>query len=77
MKGRPSARRDGHRLVVAYRVQPGVRDELEALAAAERQSCSFAARSVSQEGDRVILSVATDPGRPDDVDRIAALFGAG
>ncbi|MGO9901133.1 MAG: hypothetical protein ACLP0J_15895, partial [Solirubrobacteraceae bacterium] len=35
VKGRPSARRYGHQLVVAYRAEPGVREELEALAAAE------------------------------------------
>jgi hypothetical protein len=77
VKGRPSARRTGHRLVVVYRAHSGVREEVEALAAAERQCCSFAAWDVSQQGDRVILSVATDPGSPDDVAGIAALFGAG
>jgi hypothetical protein len=77
LRGRPSARRDGHRLVVAYRAEPGVRGELEALAGAERQCCSFAAWDVSQQGDQVILCVASDPGSPDDVAGIAVLFGAG
>jgi hypothetical protein len=77
VKGRPSARRCGHQLVVAYRAEPGVREELAALAAAERQCCSFVAWDVSQEADRVVLHVAADPGSPDDVAGIAALFGAG
>jgi hypothetical protein len=75
-KGRPSARRSGQQLVVAYRPEPGVREELEALAAAERQCCSFVAWAVSQEVDRVVLHVTADPGSPDDVAAIAALFGA-
>jgi hypothetical protein len=77
VEGRPSARRCGHQLVVAYRAEPGVRDELEALAAAERECCSFVAWDVSQEADRVVLRVAADPGSPDDVAGIAALFGTG
>jgi hypothetical protein len=76
LKGRPSARRCGHQLVVAYRAEPGVREELEALVAAERQCCSFVAWDVSQKADRVVLRVAADPGRPDDVAGIAALFAA-
>jgi len=76
VKGRPSARRSGHQLVVAYRPEPGVRKELEALAVAERQCCSFVSWDVTQEADEVVLRVAADPGSPDDVAAIAALFGA-
>ncbi len=42
-KGRPIARRSGHRLEVRYQPEPGVRDALEALAAAERKCCAFVA----------------------------------
>jgi hypothetical protein len=75
LKGRPSVRRDGHHLVVAYRAEPGVREELEALVAAERQCCSFVTWDVSHDADRVFVHVAADPARPDDVISIAALFG--
>jgi len=74
-KGRFSVLQTGHQLVVAYRPEPGVREELEALAAAERQCCSFVAWTVSQEVDRIVLHVTADPGSPDDVAAIATLFG--
>jgi hypothetical protein len=76
-RGHPSSRRSGHRLEVRYELEHGIREELEALAAAERQCCVFARWTVSQEDDHVVLHVAVDPGRPDDVAAIAALFGAG
>ena len=47
--GRTSARRRGHRLEVRYEPGPGVREELEALAAAERRCCSFVAWEVREE----------------------------
>ncbi|MDQ3677898.1 MAG: hypothetical protein M3401_14070 [Actinomycetota bacterium] len=74
--GHPSVRRSGHRLEVRYEPQPGVRDELEALAAAERQCCSFVGWEVSQDGRHPILHVTADPSAPDDVAPIAVLFGA-
>lgn len=75
-KGRPSARRSGHRLEVRYQPEPGVRDELEALATAERECCAFVAWDVSQDGRHPVLHVTADPSAPDDVVPIAALFGA-
>lgn len=72
----PSSRRDGHQLEVHYQPGPGVREELEALAAAEAQCCSFVAWSVTQDGDHPILRVTAEPDTPDDVAPIAALFGA-
>lgn len=75
-KARPSVRRSGHRLEVRYRSEPGVREELEALVAAERECCSFVAWTVSQVGRDPVLLVTTDPSRPDDVAPIAAMFGA-
>ncbi len=75
-KGRPSARRIARRLEVRYQPEPGVRDELEALAAAERKCCSFVSWSVSQDGGHPVLHVVADPDTPEDVIPIAALFGA-
>ncbi len=75
-KGRPSARRSGHRLEVRYQPEPGVRAELEALAAAERKCCSFVTWDVSQDGHHPVLHVTADPSAPDDLAPIAALFGA-
>ncbi len=76
-KGRPNARRRGHMLQVRYQPDLGIREELEALAAAERQCCSFVSWTVSQDQDHVVLHVTADLGAPDDVPPIAALFGAG
>jgi hypothetical protein len=75
-KGRPNARIRGHVLVVRYQRELGVREELEALAAAERRCCSFVTWTVSQDDDSVVLNVVADPGRPDDIAAIAALFQA-
>lgn len=75
-RGRLSAQRSGHLLEVRYQPVPGLREELHALAAAERHCCSFADWEVSQEGDQVVLHVVADPGRPDDIAAITVLFQA-
>lgn len=71
----PSARRVGHRLEVRYQPGPGVREELEALAAAEARCCSFVAWAVTADG-ALVLHVTANPGTPDDIAPIASLFGA-
>jgi hypothetical protein len=75
-RGRLSARRSGHRLEVRYQPAPGLRAELDALTAAERQCCSFAEWTVTQEEGHVVLHIAADPERPDDITALAALFRA-
>jgi len=72
----PLARRVGALLEVRYRSAPGVRDELEALAAAEQQCCAFVAWTVSEDAGHPVLRVVADAARPDDVAPIAALFCA-
>jgi hypothetical protein len=74
--GRPTARRNGHRLEVRYPSGPGIGEELEALAAAESLCCSFADWNVTHEKDHVVLHATSDPSRPDAIDAIAGLFGA-
>ena len=73
--GAPIAHRVGNRLEVRYRSRPGVRDELVALAAAERECCAFVTWEVDADADAVVLRVVADPATPDDVAPIAALFG--
>ena len=75
-QGRPTSRRRGHLLEVRYNASPGIREELEALATAERECCPFVTWTVDQEESHVVLRVEADPARPDDVAPIAALFGA-
>lgn len=72
----PSARRDGPHLTVRYEPGPGVQEELEALAAAEAECCSFVDWSVTQNGGVPVLLVTADPETADAVAPIAALFGA-
>lgn len=72
--GHATLERDGHRLTVAYRAAPGVGDELEALAAAERRCCAFVSWTVSHEPDRLVLTVAADPARPAEIDAVTPLF---
>ena len=49
---------DGARLI--YAAQPGVEDELRALARLEAACCSFAAWGVTREGDQVVLEVTAE-----------------
>lgn len=72
----PIASRDGPQLEVRYQPQPHVREELEALAAAEAECCAFVSWSVTQDGAIPVLRVTADPKTPDAVTPIAALFGA-
>ncbi len=72
--GRPTQRRSGHVLEVRYHPGPGIREELAALAAAERECCPFVTWTVDEGESHVILRVEADPARPDDVAPIAALF---
>jgi MerR family copper efflux transcriptional regulator len=74
-QGRPTTRRSGHLLEVRYHAGRGIREELEALAAAERECCAFVTWTVGQEEGHVVLRVEANPARPDDVAPIAALFG--
>jgi MerR family copper efflux transcriptional regulator len=73
----PRAQRSGHKLEVRWQLQAGVKDELEALAVAERRCCSFVSWSVSSDGPDMVLYVTADESRPDDVAAIAGLFEAG
>lgn len=75
-RANPIALLDGPRLEVRYEPGPGVREELEALAAAEAECCSFLRWCVTQDGAASLLLVAADPETPDAVMAIAALFGA-
>ena len=72
-RGAPSVGREADALVVAYPAGQGVREELETLAAAERQCCSFAEWEVEHGTDRVLLRIRS---HPDGLAAIAALFGA-
>ena len=76
-KGRPSVVRSGHVVVVLYQSGPCIREELEALAAVERECCSFVRWDVIEDEDHVVLRVAADHRTPEDVTSIVALFGAG
>jgi hypothetical protein len=71
-RGAPSLGREADALVVAYPTGHGVREELEALAAAERRCCSFAEWEVEQEPDRVVLRIRS---HPDGLAAIVSLFG--
>lgn len=71
----PIARRAGRRLEVRYQARPGVREELETLAVAETQCCSFVAWQVSDVDGDPVLHVTARPDSPEDVAPIAALFG--
>jgi hypothetical protein len=75
-KSPPRAQRSGNTLEVRWQLKAGVKDELEALAAAERQCCSFVSWRVSSDGADMVLYVTADESRPGDVAPIASLFGA-
>ncbi len=57
----PVARRAGPLLEVRYQAGHGVRDELEALAEAEQECCSFVAWTVIDDGGHPVLRVEATP----------------
>lgn len=66
--------RHGGTLEVRYRADDGVREELAALAAAERQCCAFVSWEVHAEDGALVLRVAAPADRPEDVAPLAQLF---
>jgi hypothetical protein len=71
---RPVSRRSGPIVEVSYPLD--AHEELESLVTAERQCCQFVEWDIVRRADTVVLRIAADPGRPDDVEPLAALFGA-
>jgi hypothetical protein len=73
----PTARVAGHRLEVRYQPGPGVLEELQSLAGAEAECCTFAEWAVTEQDGTPTLLVAAGPDAPERIEPIAALFGAG
>jgi hypothetical protein len=59
---------------VHWPAEPGVRDELDELVAAERDCCGFASWNVARQGDEIVLRVSSSGGRVDEVAALAAIF---
>jgi hypothetical protein len=57
---RLTAQRTPDQLIVLYRSQRGVYEEFEALAAAERECCSFAEWEVTRDAEHVVLRIRSD-----------------
>jgi hypothetical protein len=75
-KSPPRVQRSGHELTIRWRLDAEGTSELEALAASERECCSFVTWSVSRQDPDTLLTIAADPGRPEGLDAIVALFVA-
>jgi hypothetical protein len=75
-KAPPRARRTDNRLEVQWHLDADGAIELDLLAAAERECCSFLSWTVTRAGTDSVLTITADPGRPDDLATIAALFAA-
>jgi hypothetical protein len=75
-KAPPRARRSNNRLDVRWHLDADGAIELDLLAAAERECCSFLSWTVTCAGTESMLTVTADPSRPDDVAAVAALFAA-
>jgi hypothetical protein len=74
----PTVRVAGHRLEVRY--QPawaGRLKELQSLAGAEAECCTFAEWAVTEQDGTPTLLVAAGPDASERIEPIAALFGAG
>ncbi len=72
----PSIRRIGYQLEVRFEPGPGVREELEALAAAEQQCCAFVAWTVAPDSYHPVLHIAAPPDQPDNIVPFINLFGS-
>jgi hypothetical protein len=70
----PIARRTGGELEVRFQPGPGIREELEALAAAEAQCCAFVDWTVVVDGGQPVLWVTAPEDRPGDIESIARAF---
>lgn len=70
----PRAQRRGHELEIWWRLDADGANELEALAASERECCAFLMWLVSRRDPDTVLTICADPRRPEDIDAIAALF---
>jgi hypothetical protein len=57
---RLDVRRMPDHVLVLYESQPDVHQELEALVAAERECCSFAAWELTQESGHLVLRIRSD-----------------
>jgi hypothetical protein len=75
-KAPPRAQRTDNRLEVRWQLDADGAVELDLLAAAERECCSFLSWTVTGVDTDTILTVTADPNRPDDVASVAALFAA-
>jgi hypothetical protein len=71
----PVARFEDGELEVRYRAAPGVLEELESLASAERICCSFVTWAVRDDDGQAILQVIAPVDSPDAVAPIAVMFG--
>ena len=71
----PVARLAGHRLEVRYQRGPGVLEELQSLARAEAECCSFVGWLVTEREGSPTLVIAAEPDAPERIRPIAALFG--
>lgn len=71
----PTARRSGRELEVRFQPGLGIREELEALAAAEAQCCAFVAWTVLFDDGQAVLRVTAPEHRPGDIESIARDFG--
>ena len=75
-KSPPRTKRSGNELQISWRLDTQSAGELEALADAERECCAFVTWSVSRREPDTVLTITADPGRPEDLDAITALFAA-
>jgi hypothetical protein len=69
-EARLTVQRTPDQLVVLYRSQRGVHEELEALVAGERECCSFAEWEVTRDLEHVVLRIRSD------TKGLAAIVGA-
>ncbi len=75
-KSPPRVQRSGHELTIRWRLDADGTSELKALAASERECCSFVTWSVSRQDPDTLLTIAADRDRPEELDAIMALFAA-
>jgi hypothetical protein len=73
-KSPPRVQRSEHELETWWRLDTHGANELETLAASERECCAFVTWSVTRRDPDTVLTITADPGRPDDLDAIMALF---
>jgi hypothetical protein len=72
-----SVERGDRQAVLRFRREPGIRDRIDALVAAESRCCAFLGFEVAEEGQETVLAITAPPGGETILGELADLLAEG